>query len=153
MNWSNFVARRASIGIAFVLIGCGGADAAVLGPPFVDASSSPEGDPHDGIVDAGAADAHAEDPIDAAPSSDAGDAAPDDDRIDPIALGRSWTYDVDVLGSYPICEPGTFDDCWTAREQDGESYTDDCRGSGPVHWHDVDTFGNGYDARLIAYGK
>lgn len=30
-----------------------------------------------------------------------------DDRIDPIALGRTWTYDVTILGTYPLCKPGS----------------------------------------------
>lgn len=30
-----------------------------------------------------------------------------DRRIDPIVVGRSWTYDVNVLGVYPLCENGT----------------------------------------------
>lgn len=51
---------------------------------------------------------------DAAPEMDAGfvgdsavalDGAVDD-RIDPIALGRTWTYDVTVLGTYPACVAG-----------------------------------------------
>jgi hypothetical protein len=35
------------------------------------------------------------------------DAAGRDERINPIALGRSWTYDVTILGTYPICKPGS----------------------------------------------
>jgi hypothetical protein len=30
-----------------------------------------------------------------------------DERIDPIALGHAWTYDVTVLGTYPACVAGT----------------------------------------------
>jgi hypothetical protein len=46
---------------------------------------------------------------DAAPEmeSSSGDDAGPDDRIDPIALGHGWTYDVTVLGSYPACVAGT----------------------------------------------
>jgi hypothetical protein len=29
-----------------------------------------------------------------------------DRRIDPIEVGHAWTYDVRVLGWYPICSPG-----------------------------------------------
>jgi hypothetical protein len=53
---------------------------------------------------------------DAAPEMDAGsggdggsDAAVDagpDERIDPIALGHTWTYDVTILGTYPACAAG-----------------------------------------------
>lgn len=55
---------------------------------------------------------------DAAAPRDAGavDAAPPpvalpparDDRIDPIEVGRSWTYNVKVLGIYPACSSGVF---------------------------------------------
>jgi hypothetical protein len=30
-----------------------------------------------------------------------------DDRIDPILLGHAWTYDVQELGSFPLCPAGT----------------------------------------------
>lgn len=36
---------------------------------------------------------------------DAGVAAPD--AIDPVAVGNKWTYDVTVLGTFPICHAGT----------------------------------------------
>ncbi len=39
-------------------------------------------------------------------SGTAGTAGGPDDRIDPILLGRSWTYDVTELGSYPLCPSG-----------------------------------------------
>ncbi len=29
-----------------------------------------------------------------------------DDRIDPIVVGRAWTYDVTIFGTYPLCEAG-----------------------------------------------
>jgi hypothetical protein len=34
------------------------------------------------------------------------DAAPIDTRLDPIEVGRAWTYNVEVLGIYPSCENG-----------------------------------------------
>ncbi len=30
-----------------------------------------------------------------------------DDRIDPIALGHAWTYDVQELGAFPLCPSGS----------------------------------------------
>jgi hypothetical protein len=30
-----------------------------------------------------------------------------DTRIDPIELGYEWTYEVEVLGTYPLCKQGT----------------------------------------------
>jgi hypothetical protein len=50
------------------------------------------------VADSGAADAQAEVAVDA-PSVD--------DRIDPIALGRAWTYDVEIFGTYAGCAAGT----------------------------------------------
>jgi hypothetical protein len=49
-----------------------------------------------------------------APKGDAG-AGPEtsngeggvDNRIDPITVGRSWTYQVTTLGNYPLCPSGT----------------------------------------------
>jgi hypothetical protein len=29
-----------------------------------------------------------------------------DDRIDPIAMGRAWTYQVEELGAFPLCPSG-----------------------------------------------
>jgi hypothetical protein len=51
---------------------------------------------------------------DASAKSDAGEAsAPSDsgiaspgDAIDPIELGYAWTYDVTILGTYPLCKAG-----------------------------------------------
>lgn len=34
------------------------------------------------------------------------DGSVQDTRIDPIEVGRSWTYDVTVLGFYPACSNG-----------------------------------------------
>lgn len=35
------------------------------------------------------------------------DTAPPPDAIDPIALDRTWTYRVEIFGSYPGCSAGT----------------------------------------------
>jgi hypothetical protein len=32
-----------------------------------------------------------------------------DDRIDPIVVGRTWTYDVTEMGNYPLCPSGSHD--------------------------------------------
>ncbi len=40
--------------------------------------------------------------------ADAANAATRDDRIDPIEVGRAWTYAVEVLGFYPSCSNGVF---------------------------------------------
>lgn len=39
---------------------------------------------------------------------DGGDGSVKDTRIDPIEVGRSWTYNVTVLGFYPACSNGVF---------------------------------------------
>jgi hypothetical protein len=215
-----FVVTAASI-VSLATLACGGTDSSIASniTPAGDAgperTTSPTESP-DGSVD---------------PTPQPGpEAGVPDDRIDPIALGRSWTYDVTIIGTYPICragsstgqvlgtkqvsgkqafqvqsfcpgagttsyavdgdrvelfyantwilaldapveeghtwtngaddfvwekapkvtgKAGTFDDCWTARQENSESYTVFCRGVGPVKWHFVDK-GNGYDAVLTA---
>ena len=85
---------RYSLIALFFLIGCGGSDdAAVIasdsGAPPADSSNPDSGAP----------------PGDAAVAPDT--SAPTDDRIDPISLGRTWTYDVSILGTYPLCSAGS----------------------------------------------
>jgi hypothetical protein len=49
-------------------------------------------------------------PSDAGVALDAAVDAPDasiDNRIDPIKLGGSWTYNVSIIGTYPICKSGS----------------------------------------------
>lgn len=72
----------------------------------------------------------------------------------PVQEGHSWsngvtTYTWEDAGSVTV-PAGTFDNCWTAREdQAADSYTTFCRGVGPVIWHTL-VAGNGFDARLTA---
>jgi hypothetical protein len=77
---------------------CSGSDAG--------APSDPRGgldDPDAGAVDdAGTKSDAAES---SAPLPDAG-LVPPGDAIDPIQLGYAWTYDVTILGSYPLCTAG-----------------------------------------------
>jgi hypothetical protein len=40
-----------------------------------------------------------------------------DRRIDPIEVGRTWTFDVKVLGYYPLCSKGTY----TAKAEKAET--------------------------------
>ncbi len=35
------------------------------------------------------------------------DATAPDNRIDPITVGRTWTYDVTIIGNYPLCKAGS----------------------------------------------
>jgi hypothetical protein len=44
---------------------------------------------------------------DAASSADTGPVTPGAKAIDPIELGRSWTYDVAIIGTYPLCKAGS----------------------------------------------
>jgi hypothetical protein len=90
---------------AFVVAGCGGS-AATIDDPSEDASPSPSGSatslPLPVAVDAGA------DVATSVPDASGGkDGAVADRRIDPIEVGRAWTYDVKVLGFYPLCEAGS----------------------------------------------
>lgn len=67
-------------------------------------------DPASGLVDGGSDSAlepdgagpDATSKLDAAPKPDAAV----DTRIDPIEVGRTWTYDVTILGTYPLCRAG-----------------------------------------------
>lgn len=94
--------------LAALLAACGGtADPSVIPPTdagsIADAGSERDESPREG----GAAHDGAIPPP--APPAVA------DDRIDPIEVGRSWTYNVKVLGIYPTCSPGVFTS--TALEQ------------------------------------
>lgn len=101
--------RSSTISSLFVL-------ALVVTPPALLAACSGDGagigDPGPG--DLGAADGAPAPTRDAATTDSSapvdGSAKPDaavDNRIDPIELGRSWTYDVTIIGTYPICKPGS----------------------------------------------
>jgi hypothetical protein len=80
------------------LVGCSGGGASVGGDPTPgDPDSATPPVTEDGAVP------------DSAPKPDA-ETTPDagvDNRIDPIALGRTWTYDVTIIGTYPLCKAGT----------------------------------------------
>src|SRR4051812_6768795 len=95
---------RTSILLAVVtlatLVGCSGGGA-TIDPghdPYVPDGGDPVAPPGpDGSIPDGAT------PHDAAVPPDAAK----DDRIDPIALGKSWTYDVTIIGVYPLCKAGS----------------------------------------------
>ena len=87
---------------AVVLVACGGSSLASGTALSTDAGASDaaqmtEDDAPSGR-DAGATGSDG-------PSPDSGAMA--DDRIDPIEVGRTWTYDVQELGTYPLCPSGT----------------------------------------------
>ena len=85
--------------LTLILVGCSGSTS-VDAPASAPTSEAGAPDAEPGIQDAG---------VDSAlPKADAGDAGPKDTRIDPIAVGRSWTYSVQVIGWYPLCQNGTF---------------------------------------------
>jgi hypothetical protein len=47
-----------------------------------------------------------------------GDASPPPDtRIDPLEVGRTWTYDVKTMGGFPVCTAGTHDSTVTGTTQ------------------------------------
>ncbi len=94
--------------IGLGLVACGGSDGGGVvagGPGTVtpDGGTDPAGDAgSSAVVDGGA---------EAGPDADAGpkgDGSVKDTRIDPIEVGRSWTYNVTVLGFYPLCSNGVF---------------------------------------------
>ncbi len=84
------------------LAACGGAS-----DPLITSDS----DGGAGAGDSGANDARAtsDAKADAAPSDGSAGTDGGDTRIDPIVVGHSWTYDVTVLGTYPICTSGSHD--------------------------------------------
>jgi hypothetical protein len=80
---------------------CSGTGVSINGDPVADgAAPASEG--------GGAANPEGDGAADATSASDTSkpDAA-GDNRIDPIELGRSWTYDVTIIGTYPLCKPGS----------------------------------------------
>jgi hypothetical protein len=87
---------------ALTMSACSGAGASINGDPAVDGGAP--------AADGGGSSNPPQDaaPGDATTASDT--SRPDasgDNRIDPIALGRSWTYDVTIIGTYPICKSGS----------------------------------------------
>ena len=86
--------------VALFLIGCGGSDTAAVGA--ADSGSASDGNPDPTPVADGGG------PLaDGAVTPDASTTPPADDRIDPISLGRRWTYDVSIIGTYPLCRAGS----------------------------------------------
>ncbi|MBX3192167.1 MAG: hypothetical protein KF819_34580 [Labilithrix sp.] len=80
-------------------MGCGGSDGTgTVGPADGGAETGPGPGPAIPDPDGG--------PEGGGPTADAGDGGTRDDRIDPIEVGRSWTYNVQVLGIYPLCTNG-----------------------------------------------
>lgn len=88
--------RLALAVLATILVGCGGpsGSGAVVGadPDAGAPITPPDGDGGSPLPDGG--------------GNDGG--VVKDGRIDPIEVGHSWTYDVTVLGIYPLCQNGTF---------------------------------------------
>lgn len=98
-----------AVGFFGAIVACGGA-ATSIDDPLADASTTADGSAPAPVpssstsasVDGGGV-------SDAAPGDGATtpDGATADRRIDPIVVGRSWTYSVKVLGFYPACQAGT----------------------------------------------
>jgi hypothetical protein len=87
---------------ALLLLGCSGSSSPVLpGPDAEVGDASPPGNDT-----ASPDDAIAEPPVMPTPDGAPADSSAPDNRIDPIALGRSWTYDVQVFGTTPVCDGG-----------------------------------------------
>ncbi len=95
-----------SSSLAVVVVACSGTgssiDPALVGPgPAPNSSSSPDGgDPANASDGAAGSDAHG-----AADTSTP--TMPGVLPIDPIDVGRSWTYDVAIIGTYPLCKAGS----------------------------------------------
>jgi hypothetical protein len=100
MNHSSLVL---GCGVA-MLVACGGSTSKVSG-----AATQPDAGGDDAAATADApveVDAEtAPDVVTVQPEAGAEDAAADE-RIDPIEVGRSWTYDITDFGTYPLCPAG-----------------------------------------------
>ncbi len=82
-------------------VACGGASDAVVTTDS-DGGTMSGGDGGTTKDDGGASSDAKSDALPSEAGSDAGDT-----RIDPIAVGRSWTYDVTIFGTYPLCSAGS----------------------------------------------
>ncbi len=89
-----------------LLVACGSdpGSPAAAAPSGTTTSTAPAAPPPPPGADP-TADAGTSTGSDGGATSDAGTA---DTRIDPIEVGHSWTYNVQVLGFYPICSNGVF---------------------------------------------
>ena len=101
--------RAWHLGVAlgsFVVIACGGASTSI-DDPVSDAGLAPSGSVTAAPLGTGDSSSDGATlpplPTDAGPLKDGPTA---DRRIDPIEVGRAWTYDVKGLGFYPLCEAG-----------------------------------------------
>jgi hypothetical protein len=88
--------------LALATFACSGG-AASIGDPQAstpDAGTEPPGSEADGSA-----------PVDGSVPKTDGATPPDgavpDNRIDPITVGRTWTYDVTIIGTYPLCKAGS----------------------------------------------
>lgn len=93
------------VGCVSLLVACGGGTSKV---PLGVAPPDAGGVDAEGVADAAAlTDAEATaDAVALQPEASLPDAGADE-RIDPIEVGRSWTYDITELGTYPFCPGGT----------------------------------------------
>jgi hypothetical protein len=81
--------------------GCGGNDDAGLGSGVGGAGAA-------GAAGGGGFGAFGTGGASGSASGGAGGTNNPDDRIDPIEVGRQWTYDVTVFGVYPWCKEGSY---------------------------------------------
>jgi hypothetical protein len=105
-------AAASCIALVLGLFACGGSDPTEITDPLPSATDASVSTslPEAGDASTSDASASANDSGGQADGSsgDAGKDAGKDLRIDPIEVGRAWTYDVTVLGFYPACATGTF---------------------------------------------
>ena len=128
-----------TLGIALTALGlsaCGGtANVGILAPDAAPPASSSDSGPSDGgssaRTDAGATGEDASD-------NGNGDAGLPADAIDPIVVGRAWTFNVTEVGYYPLCPSGTQDaKVLDATTRDGRSafeVNSFCTGVGSLYY-------------------
>ena len=80
------------------LAACSGANTSIANEPQSDSGVTPGTDSGGPQGDSG---------IVTEPSDSSTPDAAGDNRIDPISLGHSWTYDVTLIGTYPLCKAGS----------------------------------------------
>ena len=98
--------RLAAVVLGLGLAACGGSDGSGVFAtvPGTDGGSDPDATPMDPFADGGTG-------TDSATPTDGStklDGTAKDNRIDPIEVGHTWTYNVTVLGFYPACSNGVF---------------------------------------------
>ena len=108
---TDLMMKKSSVGIvavALLVAACSGSSASVEGGGG-DAAAAEASAGDAGVAVDGATEGDAATSTDGGAHADGSDGAAADDRIDPLVVGRTWTYAVTQIGSYPLCPAGMHD--------------------------------------------